>query len=46
LLYWRSRLINYLRAQERLGVVKLTEKPEEAKPAAPTKKGGKAPKKK
>ena len=39
-------LMDYLRAQEKLGVVKLTEKPEEAKPAAPAKKGGKAPKKK
>jgi len=39
-------LMDYLRAQEKLGVLKLTEKPEEAKPAAPTKKRGKAPKKK
>ena len=39
-------LLDYLRAQETLGVVKLTEKPEEVKPAAPAKKGGKTPKKK
>jgi hypothetical protein len=35
-----------LRAQEKLGTVKFTEKPEEAKPAAPAKKGAKKPAKK
>jgi len=41
-----SDLMDYLRAAEKLGTVKLTEKPEEPKPAAPAKKGAKAPKKK
>ena len=34
-------LLDTLRAQEKLGLVKITEKPEEAKPAAPSKKRGK-----
>ena len=39
-------LLDYLRTQEMLGVVKLAEKPEEVKPAAPAKTGAKAPRKK
>jgi len=40
-----SDLMDYLRALEKLGTVKITEK-EEPKPAAPAKKSAKAPKKK